>query len=75
MKTKTHKPPTNYIAYFTLCQEIGGRLQEIGKRIAKSGVHAPVFHQHMIDDLEEAHQLYVAGTKAILKAQEQWRVE
>jgi hypothetical protein len=72
-KHKTKPPPSNYIAYFTLCQELGGRLQDLGKSIAKSGVYAPAFHKHIMDDLEEVAALYRAGTKAILKAQEQWR--
>lgn len=71
-KRSPKRPPKNYIAYFTLCQELGARLQELGKSIAKSGVHAPIFHEHIMDDLKEVNRLYIAGTKAILKAQEGW---
>lgn len=74
-KRKHSKPPKNYVAYFSICQEIGMRLQEIGRSIERSGVHAPAFHQHIIDDLKSVNRIYEAGTKAILQAQEQWRTE
>lgn len=74
-KKQTRKPPKNYIAYFTLCQELGGRLEDLGRSIAKSGVYAPIFHEHIMSDLREVSRLYEAGTKAILKAQEAWMSE
>lgn len=72
-KRQPCKPPRNYIAYFALCQEIGEHLQELGRNIARAGVHAPLFHEHILSDLKEASRLYEWGTKAILQAQEDWK--
>lgn len=73
MASKTKRPPKNYVAYFELCQAIGGVLEEQGRGIAKMGIHAPIFHKQIIEDLEGAKAWCECAIKAVNEAQESWK--
>jgi hypothetical protein len=66
------KPPRNYVGYFTLCQAIGGQLEDAGKRIAVAGIHAPVMHEHIIGDLQSMKGFCDRAIEAVNAAQKQW---
>lgn len=71
-KRKPSKPPRNFVSYFTLCQTIGGELEEAGHRICLDAVHAPAMHRLMIQELERVKRFCERGIAAINAAQERW---
>jgi hypothetical protein len=66
------KPPKNYVAYYTLCDAISGQIEEAAKRIGKSGIHAPLFHQHIVSDLESLKGFCDRAIHAVNTAQADW---
>ena len=67
-----NKPPRNYASYFDLCQVIGGNLEEVGRRVAKDGIHAPVLYQSIIDELRSVQNFCDRAIVAVTAAQDQW---
>ena len=66
------RPPRNYVSYFNLCDAIAGQLEDASRRIAKSGVHAPVFYPQIISDLESMKGFCDRAIEAVNAAQKQW---
>lgn len=79
MKTKKPsrmtKPPRNYQGYFELTQTISGRVQESGNIIGKLGIHAPVFHRHIVEELQCLQQYCGRAIEALNTAQADWEAE
>ena len=69
-KSKPKPPWPNYVSYFSLCQEIGMQVEEIGRGIIRSGVHAALFHQDMVRDLEYLRGFCDRAIIVIHKAQQ-----
>jgi len=71
-KKKTKPPPSNYIAYFTLIQEIGGRLEDSGRGITKMAAFAPVFRDQILTELATVKTFCDQAAKAIDAAEKDW---
>ena len=52
MTKKPPKVPKNYIAYQYLYDAISVEIEDVSRRIGKAAIHAPLFHDHTIDDLQ-----------------------
>lgn len=65
------RPPRNYVSYYNLCDAIAGQLKDAGRRIAKAGVHAPVFYPQIISDLESMKGFCDRAIEAVNAAQKQ----
>ncbi len=69
------KPKGNYIAYYTLCDAISGEIEDASRRIGKSGIHAPLFHSHIVADLQSLKGFCDRAIEAVNAAQESWNQE
>lgn len=73
MPKKTNsKPPRNYIGYFTLCQVIGGEIEDAGRRLSKDAIHAPVMRDNMLAELSRLKGFCDRATEAIQAAHKEW---
>jgi hypothetical protein len=72
MTKRPNKPPRNYIAYYTLCDAISGQIEDTARRIGKSGIHAPLFHSHIIADLQSLKEFCDQAIEAVNTAQALW---
>lgn len=74
--TKKYAPPTGMqIAGFSLYQNIGMEIEDIGRSISLSGVFFPVFHEQVKDDLEKLKRLSDMALEKIEMAKTMWEKE
>lgn len=70
------EPPTAQsrmvASYFTLCQTIGGEIEDAGRRIAKDGIHAPVFCGYIIDELRTLRSFCDRAEAALVNVHQIW---
>ncbi len=59
--------------YFSLCQEIGGRIRDAGRNIETSGVFAPAMYEQIMRDLRWVRGYAARAEAAIEQAQKMWR--
>lgn len=71
-KTKNLKPPRNYVGYFTLCQTIGGEIEDSGRLIGKLSTIVPASKEMILEELNRMTKLCEVAKEAIQQVHEQW---
>ena len=65
-------PPRNYVAYFSIAQEIGMRIEELGNEINKLSPWAPATHELILDNLRQLRTLCDRAESVMADARTAW---